>query len=374
VLSKVGNIVDFRINMIAEDAGSGFNCMHGNSECMGDIVELCVMKYFPTNQTLGGKYAFMNYFRCVASSQGKIPSNTDDCLKSSGASDIIPKVASCSGGDEGKQLMRDSISYTLARCGHHPSCRSCTMWFQGKQACIEDDGKWYDCPVGHTLDAWVKAICNAYTGSDKPDACPTPAPPTPAPPPTPSPPPTPFSGWVPNLGFNCYGARGSSPAHGAKDLENPPDSSCGVMSISDCKKKCVDTTECDGVTVSGASGGLYNCYRKGDIKLGECDHGTGFDTYVRGNWVLGSGFNCYGARGGNPSHGAKDLENPPDSSCGVMSISDCEKKCSNTTSCDAVTVSKADGGLYNCYRKGDVVLGKCDSHTGFDTYVHDGTF
>lgn len=165
-MSKVGSIVDFRIAYIAENNSTGgFSCMHGNSECIGDINQLCVMKHF-------SNYTYLNFFKCVDSSQIKIPYNTDSCLKSSGASDdIIQKVHTCMQGDEGRQLMRESISYTLGRCGHHPSCRSCTMWLAGEKACVEDDGRWYDCPVGHTVDQWVKSICDKYTGTDKPEAC-----------------------------------------------------------------------------------------------------------------------------------------------------------------------------------------------------------
>lgn len=144
--------------------------MHGHSECNGDIDQLCIMKHFPSSDPLGN-YAYTDFLKCVGPDIKNIPKNTDSCLKSIGATDdIIEKVHTCAQGEEGKKLMTASIHYTLGRCGHHPGCRSCTMWLDEKKACVHDGG-WKDCPVGHTVNEWVKAICDKYTGPDKPKAC-----------------------------------------------------------------------------------------------------------------------------------------------------------------------------------------------------------
>ncbi len=96
--------------------------------------------------------------------------------------------------------------------------------------------------------------------------------------PSPSPPPSPP--WTKAAGKNCWGSRGGQPAHGAEDLESPPDASCGVMSIAQCEAKCEQLAGCTGITVQPASGG-YNCYRKANIHLDQCDSGTNFDTYLK---------------------------------------------------------------------------------------------
>lgn len=45
----------------------------------------------------------------------------------------------------------------------------------------------------------------------------------------------PKSDWTKFKGANCYGARGSAPAHGANDMENPVTSSCGDFNtIEEC--------------------------------------------------------------------------------------------------------------------------------------------
>ena len=101
--------------------------------------------------------------------------------------------------------------------------------------------------------------------------------PAPGPAPGPSP-----AGYTKAAGKNCWGSRNGQPAHGAKDLENPPSSSCGDMTIAECEQKCNQLQGCTGIVVEQAQqAGKWSCFRKADIDLSKCDSGTGFDTYVR---------------------------------------------------------------------------------------------
>jgi len=142
------------------------------------------------------------------------------------------------------------------------------------------------------------------------------------------------------------------------------------MSIKDCQNKCDEMEGCTAVSI----GNDGSCYRKSDVVPDQCDIAPGqFDTYVKSEWVHAKGFNCWGSRGGGKSHGSTDLEVPADSSAGIMSLEDCQKKCSETAGCDAVTVEKS-GDLYNCFRKGYTQIALCDHGTTFDTYIHAGAF
>eukprot|EP00039_Didymoeca_costata_P014589 m.237248 g.237248 ORF g.237248 m.237248 type:complete len:515 (+) comp16055_c1_seq3:155-1699(+) len=87
------------------------------------------------------------------------------------------------------------------------------------------------------------------------------------------------------------------------------------------------------------------------------------------SWVQAQGANCYGPRGDNPAHGATDLEHPPSASAGVMSLSACKQKCLDLPGCTGITTTSAPNGLVSCYRKSDLVLGKCDADTAFTTWV-----
>ena len=173
--------------------------------------------------------------------------------------------------------------------------------------------------------------------------------------------------WNAAKGENCYGPRGKSPAHGATDIDTT--TPVGVMSLSECQQKCLETPGCTAVTVSEEKGG-FACYRKADINLRLCDAGTKFSTYVATEWQLARGFNCFGARGSAPAHGARDLENPPGSSCGTMDVRSCQQKCSQLKDCNAVTWQGAKhSGVGKCYRKFVDNLKGCDRGTSFDTYL-----
>ena len=160
--------------------------------------------------------------------------------------------------------------------------------------------------------------------------------------------------------------------HGAKDLEHPADSSCGTMRLTECKAKCEAEPGCTAVTVNpnaGAGAGMVDCFRKAEVAVSQCDLGTSFSTYVHKASAQAQGFNCYGARGGSSAHGAKDLEHPVDSSCGIMSVGDCLGKCALLPGCTAITWGRTSPGQGNCYRKADVVLSQCDHGTDFDTWL-----
>lgn len=170
--------------------------------------------------------------------------------------------------------------------------------------------------------------------------------------------------WTEAAGENCYGPRGDQPAHGATDMETPPSSSAGVMSLAQCQELCSKTPTCTAVTVSDAGNGRVNCFRKKDVALRFCDVGTQYTTYVRETWAYAGGFNCY------PGHGGNDLEHPPASSCGTMTLAQCKAACQSTAGCSAVTWKGTDhDGVGPCFRKSDIDLAQCDTGTAYDTFL-----
>ena len=170
------------------------------------------------------------------------------------------------------------------------------------------------------------------------------------------------------LGENCYDG------HGGTDLENPPSSSCGNFdTVAECEAKCLELNDCSAVTVQKtADGKQWQCFRKANIVYEECDRGSSFDTYVRHTYFLAGGFNCYGARGSSPAHGATDLETPVSSAApgSPMTVRDCSILCDEMAACDSFSFQGTDhSGVGSCFRKSNVNLAKCDAGTGFDTYI-----
>ena len=91
VLGVVGELVDLRLGFIAEPNASeplGYTCMHGESVCIGTLVQLCAEAHFPRNvnidaRALPGALLWTRFLEC-AGTEGTIPGNTDSCLASVG--------------------------------------------------------------------------------------------------------------------------------------------------------------------------------------------------------------------------------------------------------------------------------------------------
>ncbi len=146
VLKTLGNNVDLSLNYIANDNGDGsFTSLHGNNEVLGDIVQLCAQKYNPDK--------YMDMIICQNKDASSIPGNWESCATDNGLD--VDKIKSCYKGDEGKQLLSASIkeSEDIGATG------SPTIYINNNS---------YSGARGQ--NDFMRAICNAYTGT-KPSAC-----------------------------------------------------------------------------------------------------------------------------------------------------------------------------------------------------------
>jgi len=83
------------------------------------------------------------------------------------------------------------------------------------------------------------------------------------------------------------------------------------------------------------------------------------------SYTLMGDLNCY------TGHGAVDLESPAGQPCGEMTLQECEAKCDELDDCQGITTSPADGGKILCYRRGAIVIGKCDHEAmGYSTLLN----
>jgi hypothetical protein len=94
-------------------------------------------------------------------------------------------------------------------------------------------------------------------------------------------------------GFNCHGpmhAGGSGrdvapgsfdelqergtmlPARGAKNLDQ---FSIGDLTVAECKSKCATLVGCEAIAWMPGK-----CFRRADVDLAKCEHGTKYTTYV----------------------------------------------------------------------------------------------
>jgi inosine-uridine nucleoside N-ribohydrolase len=204
------------------------------------------------------------------------------CAVATETSPIRAAMISYEHGPDKSRFSWDPLTTLVAvRGAVGGSCSECTNC-NGKNVVDPSTGnnKWV---LGAKTNQTYLVLHDAKVAGDVLDAllCQGPKAPTPAPPPTP-PPPAPGS-WTEAKGDNCYGTRdGGKTSHGATDLEKPVSASCGIMTIVQCQEKCEQTKGCTGISVLKAVGDhLYGCYRKADIDLSKCDHGSSFDTWSR---------------------------------------------------------------------------------------------
>ena len=199
--SGVGAFVDVRLGFLAEaneSEPSGFTCMHGPSECVGNLAQLCVHEHWPlhVDVEVGQLPAHLNwmlFLECVAeaadgsqfnhTADSLIPGNTNACLQRHGVpAATADAIESCVAGAEGKALLASSSQRTHAMCGAHSdlprtACKSCSMYIDGQAACVVDDAQIYNCS-GLTDDptAWTGRLCQAakakgYKDAELPLAC-----------------------------------------------------------------------------------------------------------------------------------------------------------------------------------------------------------
>ncbi len=145
VVADLGADLDLRIEYIGSSGPDGeLGSLHGQPEVMGNIAQLCAMKYSPK---------WFEFIECQNENWKAVDSNWDACGKRLGVP--ADKLAACVGGEEGKGLLRESY----ARAEKAKANGSPTIHIGGKD--YEGSRKPADL---------MRAICNEYQGN-KPAAC-----------------------------------------------------------------------------------------------------------------------------------------------------------------------------------------------------------
>ncbi|KAL2838241.1 hypothetical protein BJY01DRAFT_237543 [Aspergillus pseudoustus] len=166
-MERVGDKVDFELSFIASvsNKSSDVECMHGPTECIGDMLMLCAANLpFPPESNAGQVVAlqtppvrYLGFSNCLISNYEEIPDRTlvEQCALEYGIDfDALNECVSQqddnpnqgSGGDRlsGVALLRKSARHS-AELGVRTSCTvrvDDTVW------CVRDGGAWKDCAQG----------------------------------------------------------------------------------------------------------------------------------------------------------------------------------------------------------------------------------
>ncbi len=142
---QLGGALDLKINYIANDLGGGsFDSLHGPAEVQGNMAQLCVQKVKPE--------AHFDVIACMNQNPQAIPGNWRQCAQQFGVD--TAKVDTCMTGEEGKQLLSESI----VKANAAGASGSPTIFING----AEYSG-------GRRQSDFMRAVCAKF--SDQPEAC-----------------------------------------------------------------------------------------------------------------------------------------------------------------------------------------------------------
>lgn len=131
VLKELASAVNASFGYIGYVQDGSAVCMHGPSECAGDIQQLCA-------QEAGNTKQFMDFLSCHNENRTQIPDSGQDCFTRAGYDP--EQMKQCSSGKEGMDMLLKSIGDSESR----GIGLSCTVLINGKGFC-EHDVDWVNC-------------------------------------------------------------------------------------------------------------------------------------------------------------------------------------------------------------------------------------
>lgn len=154
-MEKVVDKVDFRLSYIGKvDSNDTIQCMHGSTECLGNMLGLCANELYPNNTKIS-----LGFTTCLIMSYKRIADRdlVEQCALEHGIafSDLNACIS-----EEGKGL--DLLEASVKRSETAGVKKSCTVRMGGENWCVRDGGKWKDCDKGHEVSDLVEEIEKRY--------------------------------------------------------------------------------------------------------------------------------------------------------------------------------------------------------------------
>lgn len=154
-MEQVVDKVDFRLSYIGKvDDDDKIQCMHGSTECLGNMLSLCANELFPHDVKIS-----LGFSTCLISSYEEIPNRSlvQSCALEHG---IEFEALNACISEEGKGL--DLLEASVERSRKADVTKSCTVRVGGELWCIRDGGEWKDCEGGHEVKDLVKHVEERY--------------------------------------------------------------------------------------------------------------------------------------------------------------------------------------------------------------------
>jgi hypothetical protein len=160
-MANVSDKVDFKMSFIGKTTteDDGVECMHGATECLGNIIELCAASVYPDPKI------YLGFTLCLSRSYQDIPAREliYGCALEHGMDfDALNDCASEDDGGHGMDLLQSSVEHS----SDLNVTKSCTIRLNDKVRCIRDGGKWKDCDEGSTVESLIDDINDLYDDSN----------------------------------------------------------------------------------------------------------------------------------------------------------------------------------------------------------------
>lgn len=147
--------MNFTLSYIGTPQDDGVACMHGPTECLGNILELCAAHSYPDPKI------YLGFTYCLSKRYSEIPQRelVQECALESGIDfETLNNCASREDGAFGMGLLRESVE----RSRSVGAKISCTVRLDEEMRCIRDGGEWKDCPRGSAPGDLVRDIEKLY--------------------------------------------------------------------------------------------------------------------------------------------------------------------------------------------------------------------
>ncbi|KAF9694558.1 hypothetical protein EKO04_007332 [Ascochyta lentis] len=156
-MANVSDKIDFRLSFIGQltNEDDGVQCMHGQTECLGNIVLLCAASEYPDPKL------HLGFTNCLINDYQEIPKKEliEDCALEHGLDfGVLNDCMSKDTGAYGMGLLRDSVKHS----NDVGAGISCTIRLDDKVRCVYDGGEWKDCEDGSKPEDLIGDIERLY--------------------------------------------------------------------------------------------------------------------------------------------------------------------------------------------------------------------
>lgn len=129
--------------------------MHGQEECLGNLIELCAAKLYPDPKI------YLGFTMCLSRQYADIPKRTlvEDCALEHGID--MKEVNGCTADEDGS-IAFDLLKDSFKRSEEANVTTSCTVRLDNEVRCVRDGGKWKDCEGGSSVQDLVRDVRDLY--------------------------------------------------------------------------------------------------------------------------------------------------------------------------------------------------------------------